>query len=132
MSIYNLKIVTPYGLFFEGEVSKIIARTTSGNIAILKNHIPYLTSLSIGTLCIFDADNKEKICALGGGVLSVNRGLTTIIANSCEYKENIDVSRAVHAKERAESLLESEKSQKEFDLASAKLKRAINRINIAK
>ena len=126
---FKLKIITPYGVFFEGEIDSLNICTTQGYLTILPNHIPLVTPLQISSMS-FKSNKTTRICALSGGIMYVNGQETKIIANACEYQEDIDISRAIKSKERAEARLANKKENINIVRAEASLKRALNRINI--
>ncbi len=129
-SVYHLKIVTPDRLFFDGEVENIIVPAVDGDVGILKGHINYVTPLSTGALKIL-ADGEWKLAALSGGFLKVEKSGAVIVANTCEWKDEIDVERARRAEQKARSILDAKESDKRAQYAEQKLKKALNRINIA-
>lgn len=127
---FKLKIVTPYGVFFEGNVTKLLVKTSSGYVEILPRHIPLVAPIEISGLYFTHNDVKEA-CAISGGVLYVSKELTRIAANSCEYKRDINIKRAREAKERAEQRLKQQKQEIDSARAQAALLRAINRLDIS-
>jgi len=131
MNPFRLKIVAPDKVFFDGDTEQIIVRTTEGNVGILANHAKYVANLPSGALKIKDKDNKFRIAAISTGILNVADNQVTILANAIEWQDEIDVSRAKLAEDSARKKLNSQQSKKEFDMASAELKRALNRISIA-
>lgn len=128
---FHLKIVTPDGLLFDGNARKIILRTTEGDIGILARHSDIVTPLSIGVARVFTSDG-ERIAACSGGLLSVSDGEVSVIASTFEWSDNIDVERALRAKERAEERINKKESDYEMKLAEIKLKRSIARINASR
>ena len=132
MTDFNLRIVTPDGVEFEGSASSITVRSTDGNVGILARHTPYVTPLAIGETKVI-TDGQTRVAACGGGMLSVMPDMVTIVATTFEWAENIDLERANRAKERADRIIgEGAASQKEQKIAELKLKRALARINAAK
>ena len=130
MSEFHLSIVTPERMFFDGEAERVVVRTISGDVGILKGHAKYISALGTGALKIKFSDG-EKIAALSGGFIKADRDKTLILATTCEWKDEIDVERAKRAEEKAREMLKHAQSNAEHDLAELKLKRAVNRINIA-
>lgn len=126
---FKLKVITPYGVFFEGDIDSLNICTTQGYLTILPNHIPLVTPLQISSMS-YKQNKNTRICALSGGIMYVNSSETKIIANSCEYQEDIDLNRALRAKERAEERLANKNENINIARAEAALKRALNRINI--
>ena len=131
MTEFHLQIVTPDGLLYNGKAEKIIVRTESGDVGILAKHIDFVTPLGIGVAKV-TANGKELKAACAGGILSVTKDVTRIVANTFEWSENIDLERAKRAKERAEAKINQKKSGREIELAKLKLKKALSRIDAAK
>ena len=130
MSVFHLSVVTPDRLFFDGEAERVIVRTVSGDVGILKGHAKYVSVLGIGALRIKTADG-ERIAALAEGFIKADKDKTLILASACEWNDEIDVSRAKRAEEAARRQLEAAKDTAEQAAAEARLKRALNRIRIA-
>ena len=127
MNTFHLQIVTPDGLMFDGMAEKALVRTTEGDVGILANHADYVTPVATGIARVTLEGGTTRIAACSGGLLSVKKGITRIAADTFEWSEDIDVERAIRAKERAEKTL-NEVSDYEERAAEIKLKRAIARI----
>ena len=127
---FSLKIVTPDRLFFEGKVDRLIVRGIEGDFAVLANKSPFVTKLAIHIMRNF-VDGNERRAAVSGGYIDIRNNNVVLVANSCEWPEEIDVERAKRAQERAEKRL---KSTEDIDTLRAEtaLKRAINRLNAKK
>ena len=122
MKPFSLQIGTPDGLLFDGEVERVKVRAVTGDIAILADHINYVTALGMGEAYIVLPD---------GGMLSVMNGECSVLATTWEWAEDIDHQRAQEAKARAEQMLaKGGLSDKEYMIARAKLQRALVRIGV--
>ena len=131
MAEFNLKIVTPDGVCFDGAAVRVVVRTINGDVGIMARHAKYLAPLSVGKARVTGADGSVRTGALAGGMVSVSEEGTTIVAQTFEWAEDIDVERAKAAAEKAQTRLESKKKgDAEWKLAEYKLKRALNRINV--
>lgn len=130
MSTFHLKVLTANRVFYDGEVERIIVRTTQGDVGILPRHINYVAALGIGGMTIFH-DGTSRVAAVSGGFVEVAPEGTTVVARTCEWADEIDINRAREAEERAKSQLHQESSKHEQDRASVRLKKAVNRIRIA-
>ncbi|HAN43977.1 MAG TPA: ATP synthase F1 subunit epsilon [Ruminococcaceae bacterium] len=129
-STFHLQIVTPDGLKFDGQVENIVVRTTEGDVGILKNRSDYMAAISVGPLKV-KQDGQYRLAAVSGGFLSVTKDITRIVATTFEWADEIDKERALNAKAKAQERLNSKKSDFDIQMAELKLKRALNRINIA-
>ena len=131
MSTFPLRIGTPDGLLYEGEVSRLVCRTISGDLAILPRHFNYCTALGMGEAHIVLKDGSRKTAACIGGMLSVMNGTCRVLATTWEWKEDIDAQRAEAARKRAEAkLAEGGLSDKEYRIVKAKLQRALVRLGV--
>ncbi|MDY4588748.1 MAG: ATP synthase F1 subunit epsilon [Oscillospiraceae bacterium] len=130
MTPFRLQIITPEKTFFDGETEQIIARTTVGDVGILNGHEPYCAALGIGQMRVM-IDGQFKRAATSGGIIKVSKEKTVILVQSCEWADEIDIDRAEHAKQVAEDRIKAAQSDNDLQLAEAKLKRALNRIDAA-
>ena len=126
----KLKIITHEKIVFEGEVDELVLTTTSGQIGVLKDHIPITTSLEIGVTKAKIGDNYKYFATMGG-VFQFKDNNATILTDVCEDSVDIDVARANAAKERAEARLNEQKAEIDADRAQAALARALARLQAA-
>lgn len=129
MSSFKTSLLTPDGPLFEGDVLSVNIPGSQGDFQVLHNHAALMSTLDTGVAKIKTADNKTKLFSVSGGFVEVNNNLVTILAESAESADLIDVERAKAAKERAEHRLKE--SGIDRTRAEASLKRAINRLKIA-
>jgi F-type H+-transporting ATPase subunit epsilon len=131
MTPFNLKIVTPDGLIFDGQAEKLIVRTTGGDVCILARHMDYVAPLGMGQ-AIVEANGKRRAAACIGGMLSVSNYEVTLVPTTFEWAEAIDVERAQRSHDRAEQILKDENATgTDIALAEARLHRALVRKSVA-
>ena len=131
MTSFPLKIVTPDGLIFDGDAEMVKVRTTEGDMAVMARHINCVVPLGMGTAAIVTG-GQRRIAACIGGMLSVVDGVCTLVPTTFEWAENIDVSRAQRAENRAKEVLNGTKDDEvALKLAEAKLRRALIRQDVA-
>ena len=132
MATFPLKIMTPDGVAFEGEVVRVVCRTITGDLAILARHSDYCTALGMGDAHIVLEDGTTRHAACMGGMLSMFGGECRLLATTFEWADSIDKERAERSKARAEELLAQKNlDARELELAQARLKRALVRSNVA-
>ena len=133
MKPYHLKIVTPYGMIYDGQAESLLVRSICGDVGILADHADYVTALGMG-LAKVTIDGTPRRAACIGGMLSVSKGEVTLVATTFEWAENIDVAHAERSAERAHSVLDNPTSHtaEEIALAEARLKRALVRTGAAR
>lgn len=128
---FDLQIVTPDRIFFEGDAEMIELKTTEGDIGILKGHIPLTAIVAPGVLKI-TKDGEVKEAALLSGFLEILQDKVIILAESCEWPDEIDINRANEAKIRAERRLKgSDEGQVNVTRAEMALRRSLIRIELA-
>ena len=131
MTSFLLKIVTPDGLEYEGQVEELIVRTTSGDMGILAGHINTVAPLGMGEATVI-IDGQKRYAACIGGMVSVLNGEVTLVPTTFEWAEDIDQARAKRAEEKAQTVLK-DKSSSDTDIriAQARLRRALVRSSVA-
>ena len=132
MTPFQLKIVTPDGLAYDGQAEELIVRTTTGDMGILAHHINCVAPLGMGRATVL-IDGKKRYAACIGGMVSVVNGEVTLVPTTFEWAEDIDAMRAELSAERAKKIL-ADKTSTDADLrmAEARLKRALVRSKVAK
>ncbi len=128
-----LEVVTPSAQVVNEEVDLATARGADGVFGVMANHAPLLTTMPVGEMH-YDKDGTIVSLALSGGFCEVSNNRMTILAESAESIEDIDIERALKAKERAEKRIQKAESAKaDIDLARAQaaLARAMNRLKLA-
>ena len=131
MRPFHLKVVTPDGLEYEGQVEELIVRTTSGDMGILAGHINTVAPLGMGEATVI-IDGQKRYAACIGGMVSVLNGKVTLVPTTFEWAEDIDQARAKRAEEKAQTVLK-DKSSSDTDIriAQARLRRALVRSSVA-
>lgn len=130
-NLFDLEIVTPQRITFTGQVSSVNCPGTQGRFQVLHNHAPFLSSLDIGFMKIVDADGKEQIFAISGGIAQVFHNQMRVLADSAERSDQINVERARQAQQRAEERIRAKEESTDMERAHSALLRAINRLQVA-
>lgn len=128
-----VELVSPERVAYTGEAKMVICRTTTGDIAFLPGHVPFIGVLATHPVRVLLEEGGEQVIAVHQGFVEVSPpedGVTrvTILSDVCELAETIDVPRAQAAKERAESELSMD--PEDFEAAAA-LVRATVRLSVA-
>ncbi len=131
---FLLSIVTPEGAAFEEPVNGVVLPGVEGQFEVLPGHVRFLTPLAIGEATIKTA-HGARFAALSDGFAEVTQDHVTVMVDTCEFADEIDVARAQRARARAETALAAAKqSAHDADLFAreeAALKRAIARLQVA-
>lgn len=127
----KLEIVTPEAMMVSEEVDEITVTGTEGEFGVLPGHCHMLSSLKIGQVQ-YKNGNAESFMSLGGGYAEVGPEKVTILAETAELKENIDVERAKAAQSRAEEELKKlTPGEKDYEEAEKAFEKARVRLEIA-
>jgi F-type H+-transporting ATPase subunit epsilon len=130
--LLKLEVVTPEKYVISEDVEIVMAPGTLGEFGVLSGHTPFLTSLKPGPIRYKDSAGKEKIVFVSGGFSEALPDRVTILAESAERQQDIDIDRAKAALERAQKRLAQEKADNiNFERAKIAMYRAIERIKIA-
>ncbi|MDY6906066.1 MAG: F0F1 ATP synthase subunit epsilon [Thermodesulfobacteriota bacterium] len=128
----RLEVVTPERTVTSEDAQIVMAPGSLGEFGVLPEHTPFLTSLQPGCLHYKDATGNEKQIVVSGGFAEALPDKMTVLAESAEKKEDIDVQRAEAAKERAEKRLAGNAEEDvDFARARAALARSIQRLRVA-
>ena len=126
----QLKIITHERIVFDGEADEIIIQAQTGQIGVLKDHIPFTTVLEVGVTKIIQGD-KERYFATMGGIFQFKDNVATILTDVCEDGCDVDVTRANDAKSRAEARLADNDAKIDSQRAQAALARSLARLKAA-
>jgi F-type H+-transporting ATPase subunit epsilon len=130
----QFKIVTPERVVYESQIEQATLPTQEGEITILPNHIPLISVLKAGELRLKEGNNLI-VLAISGGFLEFQNNTLTILANTAERVEEIDLARAEEARRRAEELkLKTQKQvdEREYAMLASKIEKELARIKVAR
>lgn len=99
------EIVSQDRTVYEGMAERVIVPGVSGEMGILPNHAPLLSTLKVGILKVI-YKQQELVFTVAGGIIEVQPNLITVLADAAENVVEIDVERAREARERAKAILE--------------------------
>lgn len=88
---FHLTVITPEKIFFDGETTQIIVRTTEGDIGILANHTSLVASLPSGPLKVMTEDGSYRVAAVSAGLIKVGGNKVNIFADAVEWADEIDI-----------------------------------------
>lgn len=131
MATFPLKVVSPDGIKFQGQVEMLSLRTATGDMGILAGHCNCVAPVGMGRAAVV-ADGATRYAACIGGVVSVLNGEVTLTPTTFEWAEEIDRQRAEQSEKRAQAVLQQkDASQNDIRLAQARLRRALIRKSVA-
>jgi F-type H+-transporting ATPase subunit epsilon len=128
----QLVVVTPKRQLLRESASEVQLPGADGYLGVLPGHAPLMTELGIGELSYHDLSGKESThMAILSGFAEVLSDRVTVLAETAELAQEIDVARAEAARARAEKRLASGDTNIDWDRASVALQRALIRIQVA-
>lgn len=125
---FKLSIVTPDREFFNEEAEMVEFNTTEGEIGVYAGHAPLTVIVKPGILTVTQGETVRN-AALHAGFVQILPDEITILAETIEWPEEIDQTRAEAAKQRAEERLARRDQNVDLDRAQVALMRAVTRIN---
>jgi len=126
-----LEIVTAERLVYSGPVRLVSAPGAEGRLGVLRGHAPLLTALAPGELRLQPVGEDEEISlAIGGGFLEVSADRVVVLAHSAERAAEIDLERALQARERAQARIR-DRDEAAAERARQAMARAEARIRVA-
>jgi len=130
---FTLNILTRERETLSEPIISLVAPGADGYLGVRAGHAPLITELVVGKLRVSYQDGSQDVVPVSGGFLEVRPEETTILAETAERADEIDIERAKEAAERARRRL-AEKGTGEQDVARARraLMRALNRLNAVK
>ena len=128
--VFHLQVISPDRIFYDGDITFLELNTTEGEIGVLAGHIALTSIVAPGVLRITNGD-EVKEAALHEGFIEILPDQVLILAEACEWPEEIDVNRAKEAKIRAERRLKGSEAALNVARAELALHKALIRIQMS-
>lgn len=134
MSSLTLKLVTPERSVVEMEASAVTLPIADGDVTILPEHEPYIGALKAGEIIVHHADESTESLAVSGGFVEFDSNRLSVLADTAERAEEIDLERAEAARERAEAIKREQVSmgEEEYARVAAALEKEMARLKVAR
>lgn len=125
----HIDVVSAEASIFSGDAEFVVAPAGTGEVGIYPHHAPMITTIKPGALRIKQANEQdETVIYISGGMLEVQPGLVTVLADTAIRGQDLDEAKAVAAKEAAEEALRNRSSDIDYAAAQAELAEAIAQI----
>ena len=128
--VLKLEVVTPERVSLQVEINSLVVPATEGSLGVLYNHASLITGLEPGVLQ-YRQGEQTFFLAISNGFMEIADNLITVLVDTAEKPEEIDVERALAAKERAEKRLKEQKPGLDVHRAELALHRALARLKVA-
>ena len=103
---FPLMVLTPEREFYSGQAVYVSVNTIAGSIGVMAGHVPMVSALDVGTLVIEPTEDTSRTAFHSEGFIEVRPDGVYILAQACEWPEEIDEKRALEAEQRAKERME--------------------------
>ena len=125
----HIDVVSAEASIFSGEAAFVVAPASAGEVGIYPNHAPMITTIKPGALRIQLADAAEEVVIfISGGLLEVQPGIITVLADTAVRGHDLDEAKAIAAKEAALEAMKNRSSEMDYAKAQAELSEAMAQI----
>lgn len=127
---YHLDVVSAEQQIFSGLVEKIQVTGSEGELGIHPGHAPLLTAIKPGMVHIVKQHGHDEYIYLSGGILEVQPGIVTVLADTAIRGSDLDEARSLESKRKAEEHMHQSHSDVDYAQASAELAKAIAKLRV--
>lgn len=125
----HIDVVSAEASIFSGEAEFVVAPASAGEVVIYPNHAPMITTIKPGALRIKQVnETEETLIFLSGGLLEVQPGMITVLADTAVRGHDLDEAKAIAAKEAAIEAMQNRTSNVDYAQAQAELSEALAQI----
>ena len=125
----HIDVVSAEASIFSGEAEFVVAPAGAGEVGIYPNHAPMITTIKPGALRIKQTDvAEETLIFISGGMLEVQPGIITVLADTAVRGHDLDEAKAIAAKAAAEEAMKNRTSDMDYAKAQAELAEAVAQI----
>ena len=131
MDTFGLKIIASDKVFYEGRCRNLIIPAPDGEVGLLPHHENMVIAIEVGIARMEVEAGKWNEIAVGTGFAEIVNNRVTLLVDTAEKPEDIDVRRAQEQKEWAEEQMRQKRSIQQYYHTQASLARAMNRLRLA-
>ena len=132
MDTFGLKVIASDRVFYEGRCRKLIIPAPDGQKGILPNHENMVIAVAVGIARMELTEGEWTEVAAGTGFAEIGNNRVTLLVDTAERPEEIDIRRAQEQRERAEEQMRQKQSIQEYYHTQASLARAMNRLRLTR
>ncbi len=130
-ALFQLDILAASVPFFRGKCASLVLPTTDGEYGVLAGHSKAVGAVCAGEVRFETEDGEMRRAAVAPGVFKIDGDRVLLLLDAAERPEDIDVNRALRAREEAEEQLRQKRSMAEYQIAQGNLARALNRLRVS-
>jgi F-type H+-transporting ATPase subunit epsilon len=125
----HIDVVSAEASIFSGEAEFVVAPASAGEVGIYPNHAPMISTIKPGTLRIKQTNDAEEVLIyISGGLLEVQPGVVTVLADTAVRGHDLDEAKAIAAKDAAIEAMQNRTSDMDYAKAQAELSEALAQI----
>lgn len=121
----HVDVVSAEELIFSGLAEFVVLPGETGELGIMPGHMPLMTRIRPGAVRVKLPGDKEELIFVAGGLLEVQPGLVTVLADTAIRGADLDQAKALDAKKKAEEAMVNRSSEMDYARAQAELAEAI-------
>ena len=121
----HVDVVSAEEMIFSGLAEFVVLPGEAGELGILPGHMPLMTRIKPGAVRVKLPDDKEELIFVAGGLLEVQPGLVTVLADTAIRGADLDQAKAMEAKKMAEEAMVNRGSEMDYARAQVELAEAI-------
>jgi F-type H+-transporting ATPase subunit epsilon len=121
----HVDVVSAEESIFSGLAEFVVLPGEAGELGILPGHMPLMTRIKPGAVRVMMPGGKEELIFVAGGLLEVQPGLVTVLADTAIRGTDLDQAKALEAKKMAEEAMVNRGSAMDYARAHAELAEAI-------
>ena len=121
----HVDVVSAEEMIFSGLAEFVVLPGEAGELGILPGHMPLMTRIKPGAVRVKLPDDKEELIFVAGGLLEVQPGLVTVLADTAIRGADLDQAKAMEAKKLAEEAMINRGSEMDYARAQVELAEAI-------
>ncbi|NOT14204.1 MAG: F0F1 ATP synthase subunit epsilon [Methylotenera sp.] len=125
----HIDVVSAEASIFSGEAEFVVAPASAGEVGLFPNHAPMITTIKPGALRIKQVNEAQEVLIfISGGMLEVQPGVITVLADTAVRGHDLDEAKALEAKQAAEEAMKNRTSDVDYAKAQAELSEAVAQI----
>lgn len=128
---FSLKVIASNKVFYDGPAEYLQVITLTGSRGFMAHHAPCIVAVETGAMSIVKPGGERETVVVSGGICSCANNRLTVLVDTCETADEIDVRRAEEAKERALEQLRQKQSVGEYKMTQSALARALSRLEFS-
>lgn len=121
MATLHVDVVSAEASIFTGEAKFVVLPGEAGELGILPGHAPLISRIKAGVVRISTVEGNEEDIFVAGGLLEIQPGVVTVLADTAVRSKDLDEAKAVKAREQAEEALRNAKDKEEVAVVEAEL-----------